>query len=169
MARAKISAQDTLFVHCRSPSTAALAARTVSNPSALSEKSAGLRHSSLPSELMIMIDASQPCSIVRKKNYARHYSRTIYLYLSSVNFHDIYHDEAVVEKEAEGGRGRDGSLRHHFDDGPAHEVLEVGADVGVVVRVELHGGSSGWRRDEEGESEGEEKQLESFLHADHSS
>lgn len=60
-ARAKMSEHETLLVQCGSASTAALALKTVSNPSGLSVKSSGLRHSSSPLGLMIMTEASHPC------------------------------------------------------------------------------------------------------------
>ena len=55
-----MSAHDTMFRHCGSLSTAALALITVLNPSGFSVMPSRLRHSSSPSGLMSMIDASQP-------------------------------------------------------------------------------------------------------------
>ena len=57
-----MSAHDTLLRHCGSPSTAALALRTVWNPSRFSDWLSLCRHSSSPFEFTIMIDASQPCT-----------------------------------------------------------------------------------------------------------
>jgi len=60
-ASARMSAHDTLLRHCGSLSTAALALRTVWNPSRFSDWLSLCRHSSSPFEFTIMIDASQPC------------------------------------------------------------------------------------------------------------
>ena len=68
-ARAMMSAQDTLYWHCGSLSTAALALRTVWNPSRFSDWLSLCRHSSSPFEFTIMIDASQPCTRAHQINH----------------------------------------------------------------------------------------------------
>jgi hypothetical protein len=65
-----MSAQDTLFRHCGSLSTAALAFITVLNPSSFSVMPSGLRHSSSPAGLISITDASQP--LIHRSQEWRH-------------------------------------------------------------------------------------------------
>lgn len=75
-ARARMSAQDTMFRHCGSLSTAALALITVPNPSSFSVMPSGLRHSSSPAGLISNTDASQPL-IHRSQDWRRSISPLI--------------------------------------------------------------------------------------------
>lgn len=63
VAMARISAQETLFLHLGLLSTAALALITVSNPSPARERLSGWSFSAvLPPVDAIMTEASQPCN-----------------------------------------------------------------------------------------------------------
>jgi len=62
VARARISAQETLFLHWGSLSTAALALATVSKPSPASEMSSGWSFSALLFGDASKMEASQPCA-----------------------------------------------------------------------------------------------------------
>ncbi|CAA6657506.1 unnamed protein product [Spirodela intermedia] len=98
-----MSAQETLFRHCGTASTAAFALITVSNPSPARDRTDTM--------------AQAGCGGCR----------------GGVS----YLDEAVVEEEPEGGGDGDECLPelglHH----PPHDVLHVGACVGVVVPPKL--------------------------------
>jgi len=66
-----------------------------------------------------------------------------------------YPDGAVVEEEAERGRGGERRERHGLLHGAADNALEVRADAGVVVRPQLRLGRR-HRREREQEDGGQE-------------